>query len=414
MHKPPLDQTSAAPGGAAAPWYLRLGAWIGIGTSPGALMAGAGMASVGAPAATVVGIVIGVALLTTLAVANASRGQRRRAPTVEMARRVFGVRVGPGVVATLITAGVAGWSGVYFGVTGSATADLLGIPEWAVCLPLGGCVWLVYRSGFQRWNLLVALTGAASIAVAVLSYGAIEPSAAMAPVTQVAVGEQVGQVLLVSGLVVSFAAVFALRSPDFTWDARHPRDVWRAGGVLALTLVVFLLLGAGIYRQLGEWDLAQLVTRSTMPGLGAALLTLSVIAPVVSGLHSGALGLSQVAGWRPAPGAAVVLVTAMALGATQFHVRLLGFMALIGAVLAPAIPVLLLAGPRYRVRHGWCAWFAGSATSLALAGLDVPIHVVAGVCVSLVGMVVAAWIDPPADAILRGAWFHETPEGPSV
>lgn len=386
MHKSPLEQ--------AVPWYLRLGAWIGIGTSPGALMAGAGMASVGAPVATVAGIAAGVVLLTTLAVANGVRGQSLRAPTVEMAQRVFGARVGPAVVAGLITMGVAGWSGVYFGVTGAATAGLLGVPVWAVCLPLGIGVWLVYRGGFRRWNALVALTGAASVAVAMFSYGAIEPSGVAVPVARVALGQQVGQVLLVTGLVVSFAAVFALRSPDFTWDARAPRDVWRAGGVLALTLVVFLLLGAGIYRQLGEWDLAQLVTRSTMPALGATLLTLSAVAPVVSGLHSGALGLSQVAGWRPRPGAAVVLVTAMALGATQFHVRLLGFMTVIGAVLAPVIPVLLFAGPRYRTRHGWSAWFAGSGTSLALAALGVPVHVVAGVCVSMVAMFVASRADP--------------------
>lgn len=386
MHKTPLEP--------AAPWYLRLGAWIGIGTSPGALMAGAGMASVGAPVATVVGIVVGVVLLTTLAVANGVRGQVLRAPTVEMAQRVFGERVGPAVVAALITMGVAGWSGVYFGVTGAATAELLDIPVWAVSLPMGVGVWLVYAGGFRRWNLLVALTGAASVAVALFAYGAIEASVPAAPATPGAIGQQVGQALLVAGLVVSFAAVFALRSPDFTWDARQRRDVWRAGGVLALTLAVFLLLGAGIYRQLGEWDLAQLVTRSTMPALGALLLTLSAVAPVVSGLHSGAIGLSQVAGWRPRPGAAVVLGTAMVLGATQFHVRLLGFMAVIGAVLAPVIPVLLLAGPRYRSRHGWAAWSAGSATSLALASVDVPVHVVAGLCVSVAGMVMASWFDP--------------------
>jgi len=388
MHKSPLEQ--------AAPWYLRLGAWIGIGTSPGALMAGAGMASVGAEGATIVGIVIGVALLTALAVANGVHGQRVGAPTVEMARRVFGQRVGPGVIAALITVGVAGWSGVYFGVTGAATAGLLGVPVWMVCLPLGCAVWLVYAGGFRRWNLLVAITGVASVAVAVFSYAAIEPSVAPVPVATGAAGRQAGQVLLVSGLVISFAAVFALRSPDFTWDARRPRDVWRAGGVLALTLLVFLLLGAGIYRQLGEWDLAQLVTRSTMPALGATLLTLSAVAPVVSGLHSGALGLAQVAGWRTRRGAVLVLVTALALGATQFHVRLLGFMTVIGAVLAPVIPVLLLAGPRYRTRHGWCAWFCGSATSLALAGLGVPVHVVAGVCVSALGIIVASRIDPAA------------------
>ncbi len=159
----------------SVPWYLRLGAWIGIGTSPGALMAGAGMASVGAPVATVAGIAAGVVLLTTLAVANGVRGQSLRAPTVEMAQRVFGARVGPAVVAGLITMGVAGWSGVYFGVTGAATAGLLGVPVWAVCLPLGVGVWVVYRGGFRRWNALVALTGAASVAVAMFSYGAIEP-----------------------------------------------------------------------------------------------------------------------------------------------------------------------------------------------------------------------------------------------
>ncbi|HSK95620.1 MAG TPA: hypothetical protein VK891_03305, partial [Euzebyales bacterium] len=350
----PLRNQAEARGG--APWYLRLGAWIGIGTSPGALMAGAGMAAVAAPVATLVGVVAGVLLLSALAVANGVRGQRLGAPTVELARRVFGPRAGPRVVATLITMGVAGWSGVYFGVAGAALAALFGMPVWLACVPVAATVWLVYRGGFRRWNLLVGLTGVAAVAVAVFSYAAIRPGAAPPPVLVGGGVAQAGQVLLIAGLVVSFAAVFALRSPDFTWDARAPRDVWRAGAVLALTLLVFLLLGVGIYRQLGQWDLAQLVHRSTRPALGALLLTLSVLAPVVSGLHSGALGLSRVAGWHPHAGAAMVLTCALALGATQFHVRLLGFMAVIGAVLAPVLPVLLLAGSRYRSRHGWAAW----------------------------------------------------------
>ena len=390
---PSRDDVDARGG---APWYLRLGAWIGIGTSPGALMAGAGMAAVGAPVATLVGVAAGVVLLTALAVANGVRGQRLGAPTVELARRVFGPRAGPRVVATLITMGVAGWSGVYFGVAGTALATLLGVPVWLACLPVAATVWLIYRGGFRRWNLLVGLTGVAAVAVAVLSYAAIRPGGGAPAVVAGDGVAQVGQALLIAGLVVSFAAVFALRSPDFTWDARHPRDVWRAGAVLALTLLVFLLLGVGIYRQLGQWDLAQLVHRSTRPALGALLLTLSVLAPVVSGLHSGALGLARVAGWRAHAGAALVLVSALTLGATGFHVRLLGFMAVIGAVLAPVMPVLLLAGARYRARHGWAAWLAGSGTSLALVALGVPVHVVVGICVAAAGMVLAARVDPAA------------------
>jgi hypothetical protein len=54
---------------------------------------------------------------------------------------------------------------------------------------------------------------------------------------------------------------------------------------------------AAIQARTGSWVLADLVARTATPFPGALLLTLSVVAPSVSGLHSGALGLERLLGW---------------------------------------------------------------------------------------------------------------------
>jgi cytosine permease len=88
-----VNAPGAAPGGArGVPWYLRLGAWIGIGTSPGALVTGASIASVTSGWLTGGAVVLGAFALTGLAVANGVRAQRHGTPAVRLAALALGPR----------------------------------------------------------------------------------------------------------------------------------------------------------------------------------------------------------------------------------------------------------------------------------------------------------------------------------
>lgn len=358
---------------------MRLGAWIGIGTSPGGLITGGGIAaSIGRPW-QVPAAVLGAMLLATLAVLTANRGWALRETTVELARRTFGGAGGERVVAVLITLGVCGWGGLYVGLSAGAMQELWGWPTIVTSALLGSILFALYRTGFKRWNLMVAVTGLAAIAVALMVAAGVDVTegATAAPRFEGPTG-----LLFGVGIVVAFGAVFALRAADFTWDARAGSDSIRAGAVMAVAMVVFLLLGVSIYHRAGSFDLSSLVTQTRLPVVGALLLSTSAIAPAVSGLHSGALSLHRLLGWREEFGAATVALAGASLGAGRFDLKLLGFLSLLGAVMPPLIGVILLRDERNRDWHAWAAWVAGSAAALGLLFGGYPIHVLVGVVIS--------------------------------
>lgn len=365
-----------AEAGSAAPWFLRLGAWIGIGTSPGALATGASIGAVTAGWQTVGAIALGAAGLAGLAVANGLRAQRQRTPAIALAWVALGGR-GPTAVALLVTVGVTCWNGFYIGIASRAVGDFADVPAPAVALITGAVLWIVYRAGFRQWNALVALTGVAAAAVALLTYAGV-------PVSQEAT-EPVSswdRMLLGGGFVVAYAAVFVVRVPDFTWDARRLRDVALGGLTLTATLGLFLGLGAAVYARAGSWDFPTLVNHTELPGAAVSLLALSIVAPAVSGLHSGALGLHHLAGWHANRGALAVTGVAVVLGAASFDLALQPFLGLLGAVLPPVIATMLLRRPSSPDRHAWVAWAAGAiaAAGAWLGGSHV--HVIIGLALA--------------------------------
>lgn len=376
-----------------APWYLRLGAWIGVGTAPGALMTGGGIAASTSGVWRLVAVTAGVVGLASLAILGGQRGWRTRNTTVQLARHAFGGAVGEKLVAVFITLGVSGWCGIYIGVCAGALQQLAGIHPALTGAVFGTAMWALYVAGFQRWNFLVALTGAASIAVAalvtrgVVATGAPSPAVALHGPAALAFG---------AGVVVAYGGVFALRAADFTWDARRSSDVVRAGIILGAAALAFLLLGVEIYERAGSFDLSTLVNQTEVPLVGAVLLLLASVAPTVSGLHSGALALESIAGWRAGAGAAFTAAGSSALGAARVDLHLLGVLGLLGSAMPPLIGVLLVHRRGNAGWHAWTAWAAGSAVSLALLVAGYPTSVLIGIVTSAGAMFLLRLFAAPA------------------
>lgn len=367
----------------AAPWYLRLGAWVGIGTGPGALMSGGGAAQVVAEGWLWVALVVGALLLTGLSGAHAWVGQRRGAATVGLARRALGSRAGAHAIGAMIAVGTTLWTGFYVGVAAGATGYLLDLPSWATAVPVATVLWAIHRGGFERWNLVVLLTGLASLTVAVLVFfGVPEVGTGTPP------GGGAATVMAGAGAIVAYAAVFCVRVPDFTWDARRSADTVVGGAALLVTLLAFLGLGAGIFLRAGSWELADLVNRTSIPAGGALLLVLSIIAPCVSGIHSAALALDHLVGWSEQRSSLVVAAAAATLGATRFDLQLVGFLSVLGAVVPPVLPVLLLRSRVHRDVDAWVAWGLGAVVSLVLLVARAPGHVIVGIAVPAVWLTI--------------------------
>src|SRR5690625_4251900 len=73
-------------------WYFRLGAWIGIGTSPGALATGANIGSITTGSRTLIAVIGGACALSALAVATGLKARKHKAPAVTLAAVALGDR----------------------------------------------------------------------------------------------------------------------------------------------------------------------------------------------------------------------------------------------------------------------------------------------------------------------------------
>jgi hypothetical protein len=157
--------------------------------------------------------------------------------------------------------------------------------------------------------------------------------------------------------------------PDFTVDVRGERDVWLAGLTMLAPLLVLTALGAWLYARTGLFHIADVLREVDAPAAGQLFLVASVVAPAVTAAYSGAVSIASI---RPVPHRRTMLaVVALAalLGAERFDLRIIGFLEAVGAVVPPALSVVLL-WPRLHVRRGsmhpLVAWTVGSVMALAL------------------------------------------------
>ncbi|WP_448595141.1 hypothetical protein [Thermoflexus hugenholtzii] len=361
-------------------WGQRVGPWLGIGTGPGALAVGGALADRFSPPALVGVILVGGFLLTALATAQGWRSWRRRQPLAAQAEAVFG-KFGKALNLAMAL-GLLGWLGFYIGLGGAMTAHLLGLPDPLGALLLTALLAGVAGRGVDRWNALAGWTAVAAVLTALLVFwrvGVTWPAPPWRAPRALDLGVGLTQ-------VVAYAIIFALRAGDFTWDLERAEDVWKVGGVLYGTLVIFMGMGALMGWTLGRWNPAEALTRTPGATLGELLLSLAVIAPALSALHSASLALSAL---LPRPPGFLSLWIALfggILGAGRFDQRLLPFLDGLGLAMPPALIVMLaneglgLDLPS-SLRAG--AWLAGAVGALGLRFVAFPFPMMGGLLIAL-------------------------------
>src|SRR6476620_4597493 len=99
-------------------WLRRIGPWVGIGTSPAALMMGGGVAEKVQGAAMLAAIAVGVLLLAGLAAAQGMLGQREGLTLAGLYARVLRTPAGRRTASLAMLAMMLGWFALNTSVAG--------------------------------------------------------------------------------------------------------------------------------------------------------------------------------------------------------------------------------------------------------------------------------------------------------
>jgi cytosine permease len=358
-------------------WLRRVGPWVGIGTSPAAMMMGGGVAQGLEGATLLLVLAVGTVALTGLALAQGLLGQRTGLALNALVAGPLGERASRRTASIVMLAMMLGWFGLNSGVGGSALARLLEVPDAVGIVLFSAAILAVVWFGIGVLSASALIAGVATVVLAV--YG-LDRAFAHTDVTlsgQNTATDPIG-VLAGVALVVGYGAAFALRTPDFTHDLARPRQVvWCALAGLTAPLIGFVIAGAALQAATGTWDLADVLRELGSTHVAYLFLALGFTGSVLTNIWSGALSITHAAprvGHRPA--LVAVAIVGGTLAVAGFSDLMLPYLTLM-ALAAPGLVVVCWLHALWgrRAPSGWSpaglgAWMLGvvAGVSLHLAG----------------------------------------------
>lgn len=348
-------------------WTGRLGAWVGIGASPAALVLGSQLAGRHDAPLAVAALVVGAIGMVGILVWQGRMGVRPPAGEDEtfgaFAPRYFR-RGAASAISAVLAAVMVGWMGFNAGLGGAAFAELSGLHQLLTSSALVLMVVALAIAGMRWWNWLALAATAATLVLIVVVVVSVEPSAS--PVTSRL--PVPARLLTDVAALVGYVSVFALRAPDFTVGLARTRDVlWPALLMVGITIAV-AAAGVAVAEASGEVDVITVISERV--SAGNVLLVLAVVPAMLTSFHSGVLAL--VASTRISPPAArgIVALSGVVLGIARFDRHLVLWLGALSAVLVPVMVPLAVEVWRRRRRRspqriGTWSWAPGSVVGAA-------------------------------------------------
>jgi hypothetical protein len=374
-------------------WTNKAGAWLGIGTSPGALLVGAGIAARYNGPIPVFSILLSFVLMFVILWYQGQLGMA--APYGEggdlnkITPRYFGPLM-QRVIGVVIAIGMIGWFGFNVGLGGAALSALLNLPAFAGPLILGLPILALSLMGMRSWNGLATLTTAAVLVLVALVV--LRLSARMVPITFNFAGPV--DTILDMAAFVGYISVFSVRAPDFTTNLTSRKDLGLLELLLCLGVLFIALAGVGLQQGIGSLDLVRVLARPDGLPIGNLLIAVAVIAPTFTTLYSGAPSLRSAIGIQDRLGMILITGIGLILAIARFDLLLISWVSVLAAMLPPLL-VPLAVESSLRRRHAsprlipiW-VWLPGSLTSVILTMAKQPLAALIGL--SLSGIVTGGW-----------------------
>jgi len=367
-------------------WRARSGAWLAIGTAPGLLLLGAGMAVRHGGEVPLIALVAGLALLAFLLWSQGSHGLRppfgQGGPLADVAARMVDGTT-QRLLGWLMFLAMLGWFGFNVGLGGAALQQLAGLPPALGPVVLGVPIAVLAMGGMTRWNALAVVTTVATLTLVV--FAAAQLGVRTLPLT--ARIDDWAKVLVDMGAVVGFGAVFAVRAPDFTAGLGRRRDLAILVGLLCGSFFVVAL--GGIYAGVASGSMDWVGLLSDNAALGNLLLAVATVGPIFTTMYSGCLALRSVAPAVSERQAMVgVAAVGIVLGVLRFDLAVGTWLSVLGSALPPIIvPMAWEAAVRRRGgaprRLPFWTWLPASALAMMLTFMGSALAQLAALAVAL-------------------------------
>lgn len=376
-------------------WRGRAGAWLAIGTSPATLLLGAQLGDRHDAAVPATALLLGVPVISMLLYSQGLFGlPPPMGDGASFSKGAQGYLSGGGLRAlnVLLAGSMAGWFGFNVGLGGAALAALAGLGDGVGVLLLGLPVVALSLAGMHRWNAVAVVTTCAALALGLLATAVL----AEAP-RGVVFGLQPARVLWVDlAAFTGYAAVFSVRAPDFSAGLGSRRDLRICVALLVVPTVCMVLAGIGLQAGTGSGDIVEVLATRGSLSAGNALVTVAVIAPSFTTLHSGALALRAFVPRWNAAGVLLVAVPGLMLAVLRFDRVLSAWLIALAALLPPLVVAMGVEGARRR-RGGtprrvpaW-TWLPAALLGACGVALDRPSAVPAALLATLALSVGWAW-----------------------
>jgi cytosine permease len=353
-----------------AAWYRSAGAYVGIGSAPAAFVLGVGLADRHGGAPSLWALLIGTSIIAVLLYAQGLLGMQPplggAASFSEIARGYLGRASLAGMNLLLLVA-MIGWFGFNVALGGTALATLVGVSPALGALVLGGVATAVAMGGMRRWNWFALAATAGTLVLLILvrtRLGSEEP-----PLTLDA--DRPTVLLHDAAAFIGYAAVFALRAPDFTSPLRRRRSLVACVASLIVPLVFATLVGVAVHLGTGTRDIVELLAGGGSLALGNLLIALGVVAPILASTHSGRFAAQGIKRMCPPLATVAVAVPGLALALLRFDLYLHPWLAVQAAILPPLVVPMAAEGTRRRRGRAprpvplW-TWVPGALAGLAL------------------------------------------------
>lgn len=372
-------------------WWRRVGPWVGIGTSPVAMMTGGGIAETNHGWRLVAAAMLGICALAALAAAQGVLGTRRHARFAAVAADSLGPVGSRVVAAPVLAAMMIGWFGFNTALAGAALGQLIHVPARVGVVIFAAVMLGVAWYGLDVLSHAALLAGCATV---VLAAGGLHLALADHTGPLLAQDRPTGSLAIITavGIIVGYGAAFSLRTPDFTHDLAGPRDVGLCALFgLALPLLAFVIVGAVLQTTTGTWNLVEVLERVGSPAIGYGFMALGFTGSVLSNLHSGAVAFEELMPRRShRDGLMVTGALGTALALIDYSDRMIPFLTAM-ALAAPCLIAVLWMDERRRRRastpvrmSALLGWGAGGAVGAALAFAARPWALPAGLVVAAV------------------------------